>query len=252
MNPPALSCRHLTVTYGAVRALDEVTLDIASGGVTGIIGPNGAGKTTLVDAVTGFATVAEGCVEFEGRDVTRLAPHKRARLGLARTWQTAELFEDLTVRENLQVAGVQPRWWHALLDAVRPRGDRLVDERIAELAELLGLEPFLDARPGDLPTGLRRLVGIARGLVRRPAVLLLDEPAAGLDSAESRALGERLRTIATGGPALVLVDHDVSLVWSACDLVAVLDFGHLIAVGSPAEVRLDDRVLDAYLGRPER
>jgi branched-chain amino acid transport system ATP-binding protein len=235
----------LTVSYGGVLAVDGVSLEVPSGEVVGLIGPNGAGKTSLIDAVTGF-TASRGRVRIGDRSLDDLPAHRRARAGLARTFQSVELFDELTVEENLRVAASDPRWWSPFLDAIRPR-DRH-GEDVAWALEAVGLADAADAMPTALPTGRTRLVGVARALVRRPEVLLLDEPAAGLDTSESTALGARIRAIADSGIAVLLVDHDMSLVLSVCDRVAVLDFGTIIAVGPPAEVRDDPRVIAAYLG----
>ena len=245
MSGPALRVDGLTVSYGGVLAVDGVSIAVDPGEVLGLIGPNGAGKTSLIDAITGF-TPARGSVRIGDEALDGLPPHRRARAGLGRTFQSVELFDDLTVEENLRVAASDPRWWSPLVDAVRPRDRHAAD--VAWALDAVGLADAATAMPTELPTGRTRLVGVARALVRRPAVLLLDEPAAGLDTAESAALGHRIRAIAASGVAVLLVDHDMSLVLSACDRVAVLDFGALIATGPPAAVREDPRVIAAYLG----
>lgn len=245
MSGPALRVEGLTVSYGGVLAVDGVSLTVERGEVVGLIGPNGAGKTSFIDAVTGF-TAARGTVRVDDTALDGMPAHRRARAGLGRTFQSVELFDDLTVEENLRVAASDPRWWSPLVDAVRPRDRHAAD--VAWALDAVGLADAAAEMPTELPTGRTRLVGVARALVRRPAVLLLDEPAAGLDTTESAALGRRIRAIAASGVAVLLVDHDMSLVLSVCDRVAVLDFGALIATGPPTAIREDPRVIAAYLG----
>ena len=225
------SARGVSVSFGGVRALAGVDLDIESGQLVGLIGPNGAGKTTFIDAVTGFVRY-EGQVRLGDDSLNGLPPHTRARRGLARTWQTVELFDDLTVRENLTVA------------ARGGSGAVPVDEEL----RLLDLETVADAMPWELTQAERKRAGIGRALVARPRLLCLDEPAAGLDARQSRELGKLLPGIAGSGTAVLLVDHDMGLVLSSCDQVVVLDAGAVIARGSPAQVRADERVIAAYLG----
>ena len=244
MSAPVLQVDELTVAYGGLLAVEGVSLTVTAGEVVGLIGPNGAGKTSCIDALTGF-TPARGRVRLDGRPIDELPTHRRARAGLARTFQSVELFEDLSVAENLAVASADPAWWSPLVDAIRPRR---ADHDVRWALEAVGLGDLGAARPAELSHGQRRLVGVARALVRRPTALLLDEPAAGLDTAESAALGRRIRDIAASGIAVLLVDHDMGLVLSVCDRVAVLDFGHLIATGTPAEIRDDATVVAAYLG----
>ncbi len=241
-----LSLERLSVRYGGVHALVDVDLDVHEGQLVGLIGPNGAGKTTLIDATSGFARCS-GKVMVGGEDVAPLAPHQRARRGLARTWQAAELFDDLTVRENLRVASPNPGWKQNLRELW---GGGSADSTAADraLAEV-GLEGFSAHAADQLSQGQRKLVGVARALVSEPQVMCLDEPAAGLDTRESRELGRRLRTIADRGLAMLLVDHDMGLVLSVCDHVVVLNFGQVIARGTPDEVRRDHAVIEAYLGK---
>jgi len=241
-----LETEGLAVTYGGLRAVDDVDITVESGQLVGLIGPNGAGKTTLIDALTGF-TPALGRVRFAGRDITGLAAHQRARLGLGRTWQSVELFNDLDVAENLQVAAERQSASGFLLDLVRPRRAR--DTSAVERAlATLDLEDLRTRAPSDLSQGQRKLVGVARALMAEPQLVCMDEPAAGLDTAESRALGAQLRRVVDDGVAILLVDHDMSLVLSVCDYLYVIEFGKLIAQGTPAEVRADQRVIAAYLG----
>jgi ABC-type branched-subunit amino acid transport system ATPase component len=243
--PAVLSIRALSVSYGGVRAVSDADLDVPAGQLVALIGPNGAGKTTLVDAISGFVRY-QGAVQLDGRDLSGLAPHKRAQLGLARTWQSIELFDDLSVRENLSVASGRVRGWRTVGELVgRPRPPAA---SIGEALSLLGLEEFADANAADLSEGQRKLVGIARALVAQPRVLCLDEPAAGLDTHESRLLGQRLRQIVETGMPVLLIDHDMSLVLEVSDHVVVLEFGKVIASGTSEHVRRDPRVVAAYLG----
>jgi branched-chain amino acid transport system ATP-binding protein len=243
--PPVLQATGISVSFGGVHAVAGVDLEVGEGQLVGLIGPNGAGKTTFIDAISGFVP-SRGRVELDGGDLTRLPPHTRARRGLARTWQSIELFDDLSVRENLLVASHRPSTWRTLLETVSTPDAH--PEEIASVLELLGLEEITDEEPGALSQGERKLVGIARALVAKPRLVCLDEPAAGLDTHESQELGRRLRRLADHGQAMLLVDHDMGLVLGICDEVVVLEFGKVIARGSPDVVRRDQKVIAAYLG----
>jgi branched-chain amino acid transport system ATP-binding protein len=217
---------------------------VEPGQLLGLIGPNGAGKTTFIDAISGFVR-CRGSVLLDGHDLSGLAPHERARLGLARTWQSVELFDDLTVRENVAVAA-DPSALRALREVVS-RGDG-PSEATDEALRVFGLERHADAMPTALSQGDRKLVGVARAYAATPRLLCFDEPAAGLDSRESEALGRHLREISDRGTATLLVDHDMGLVLSISDYVVVLEFGQVIAHGTPDVVRRDPAVIAAYLG----
>jgi len=242
----ALSVDGLSVAFGGVHALNDVTLRVASGSITGLIGPNGAGKTTFIDAVTGYVEHQAGAVSFHGDRIDGLRPHARALHGLARTFQTVELFDDLTVRENVLVAVERQRWWSSMSDLVVPR--RPLEADVDWALECVGLNAHRGVLPAELPHGQRKLAGVARAIAARPSVLLLDEPAAGLDTEESRHFGERLRDISRTGITILLIDHDMNLVLDLCDQVWVLDFGKVIASGAPSEIRVMDEVVTAYLG----
>ena len=230
---PLLEVDNLTVRYGGVVAVDNVSFNVQQSQIVGLIGPNGAGKTTTIDALCGFHDY-EGSVVFSGRDVGGSAPYRRAALGLCRTFQLAGVSDDLTVEENVQVgqqgsAGRDP-------------------ETITRILGELGLSDMRDLQVSMLSQGQRQLVSVARALAGEPRLLLLDEPAAGLDSTESLWLAERLRGVRDRGVTILLVDHDMSLVLNLCDTINVLDFGALIATGTPDEIRANELVSTAYLG----
>jgi ABC-type branched-subunit amino acid transport system ATPase component len=224
----------LTVRYGGVMAVSDVWLGVANGAIVGLIGPNGAGKTSVIDAITGFAA-SRGEVRLGGTDIARLAPHARVRAGVARTFQSIELYDDLSVEENLSVA---------VLGTDRHHRHHAVSRALARV----GIENLRDRPAGELSQGERQLVSIARACVAEPGVLLLDEPAAGLNSTESALLGSRIREISQAGTSVLLVDHDVRFVLDVCDPVYVLDVGRIIATGTPDEIRANREVADAYLG----
>jgi ABC-type branched-subunit amino acid transport system ATPase component/branched-subunit amino acid ABC-type transport system permease component len=230
---PLLEVRKLTVRYGGVVAVDDVSISVEEGQIVGLIGPNGAGKTTMIDALCGFHDY-EGTVALAGKDVAGYSPHRRAALGLARTFQLAGVSDDLTVEENVQVG--QHRATAHDPDALT----RVLDE--------LGLVEMRDLQVSMLSQGQRQLVSVARALAGEPRLLLLDEPAAGLDSTESLWLADRLRAVRDTGVTILLVDHDMRLVLNLCDTIDVLDFGALIATGTPEQIRANEQVSTAYLG----
>ena len=249
--------RGVSVSFGGVRAVAGVDLEIEAGELVGLIGPNGAGKTTFIDAITGFVK-SEGTVELGGTAMNGLPPHVRARRGLARTWQTVELFDDLSVRENLTVAAAR----HGRPD--RKNRDRIGPARaltlpggtptdpqgasVDEELTVLDLVQVAESMPWELTQAERKRAGIGRALVAKPRLLCLDEPAAGLDARQSKEFGALLPGIARAGTAVLLVDHDMGLVLSVCDRVVVLESGAVIASGTPAEIRGNEQVVAAYLG----
>jgi branched-chain amino acid transport system ATP-binding protein len=225
----------LSVSFGGVKAVTGVDLNVGAGELVGLIGPNGAGKSTFVDAVTGFVKPASGHVSFASRTTTRWTPSRLAHAGLVRTFQHLELFDDLTVRENIAIAARSSR-----------RGSTAAAERAIKLCELHDIAGLLVTQ---VPAGRRRLVALARALAASPLILLADEPAAGLDSSESADFGTVLRGLADEGLGILLIDHDMNLVLSTCDRIAVLVSGSKLAEGTPAEVRNNEAVISAYLGR---
>jgi branched-chain amino acid transport system ATP-binding protein len=245
-----LCARDVTVRFGGLVALQGVSLDVADGEVVGLIGPNGAGKTTLFNVVCGFQRADAGEITWRGASLGRIRPHGLAGRGIARTLQGVGLFEGLTVAENVMVGARGHR--AGLLSALLglPRADR--DERALRATALAALEDLgvadaADRRPGELPFPVQKRVALARALVAEPDLLLLDEPAGGLGGEDLEELADRIRAL-RGRMAILLVEHHMDLVMAVCDRVAVLDFGRLIATGTPAEVQADQAVIDAYLG----
>jgi sulfate-transporting ATPase len=246
----ALEVHGLTVGYGAVTAVDGLNLSIAPGRIVGLIGPNGAGKTTAIDAISGFVKPRSGTIVLGGRDLSTSSPHARAVAGVGRTFQTVEPFNDLTVAENLAVTLEPVRWWHWITDLFHRRQVALPASVRAQ-AETLGLQD-LSVEPDSLSQGQRRLLGVIRAISAGPAVLLLDEPAAGLNRVETEHLGQVLRQIATeSGIGMLLVEHDLSIVTAICDQVVAIDFGLTIFDGSVTEAVNDEAIRLAYLGTSE-
>ncbi len=251
MNDGSLAIRGVTVRFGGLTALDDVSLTAAPRQITGIIGPNGAGKTTLLNTACGFVRPESGTVSFDGRPLTGLKAHRLAGLGIARTLQGVGLFRGLSVVENVMVgatpaarAGV----WPALFGLLRSdRDERRLRERAMQALTEVGAADLADRMPDTLAYGLRKRVALARALAGRPRLLLLDEPASGFPENELPELGELIRTMAADA-GVVVIEHRMDLVMSVCDTIFVLDFGKLIAVGTPAEIQADPAVTAAYLG----
>jgi branched-chain amino acid transport system ATP-binding protein len=239
--------------YGGVAAVSDVDLTVDESEIVGLIGPNGAGKTTLFNCISGVDDASSGRVRLDGRDITDLAPHRRSRLGMARTFQNMQLFSRMSVLDNLRTA-VDTRARRSIAaDALRLPRARFEERRSEVLARsvlhLLDLDEVAGEIASDLPIGTQRRVELARALCLKPRILLLDEPAAGLDAGETAALCITLESIVERfGTAILLIDHDMALVMRACDHVYVLDRGRLIAEGPPAMIRENPTVVRAYLG----
>ena len=235
-----LRVEEISVRFGGVHALDQLTLGVSAGTITGLIGPNGAGKTTLFNVINGLQRPNQGRVLLANRDITGLSPARRARRGLARTFQRLEVFGSMTARENIQVAAELHRRWAR--GAPDPRA------ATAEILERLGISAVADVQADTLPTGIARLVELGRAIATEPSVLLLDEPGSGLDTAETHALGDVLVSLAASGIGVLLVEHDMELAMRVSKELYVLEFGRVIATGRPADIQADPAVRLAYLG----
>ncbi|MFD9324707.1 ATP-binding cassette domain-containing protein [Streptomyces sp. NPDC060065] len=249
---PLLEIRSVTKDFRGLRALDDVSLTVDPGEIRGIVGPNGSGKTTLFNVISGFYRASSGQVGFMGRDTTTARPYALSLLGMARTFQNLRLFGQLTVRENILVALDRTRthtiWQYALWQPGVVRRERQLRRQAQELLERFGLADFAEAAPGSLPYGIQRRIEIARAMAARPRLLLLDEPAAGLNGEEVQQLARIVRSIRDSGTTVVLIEHNMGLVMSLCERVTVLSSGGIIAEGTPAEVVAAPEVIEAYLG----
>ena len=250
-----LELDNVGISFGGLRAVDQLGFRIERGQIVALIGPNGAGKTTVFNLITGVYKPTDGHVRWRGRDVTGLAPHRIAELGIRRTFQTIRLFADMTVLENV-IAGqhlhIRQRWWQGLLNtpAQRREEQHLVDKAMAVL-ERLDLADVAHEEATSLAYGVQRRVELARCLVADPELIILDEPAAGLNENESAELNDTIRTIRDSGVTVILVEHDMSVVMNVADNIVVINFGKKIAEGNPDAIRSNPLVIEAYLGQDD-
>jgi ABC-type branched-subunit amino acid transport system ATPase component len=250
MTPALLEARGVSKRFGGVQALQGIDLAAAGGEVHGLIGPNGAGKSTLLGCITGVYAIDDGTVAFRGRAIDRLPVHRRARLGIARTFQKIRLARELSVFENVAagLAATHGTGLAALLRLFRPLSSAEIAGPVMRALDIAGIAGEAGAPVSSLPYGKRHFVELARALVADPAVVLLDEPASGLTAAERRRLSDTVGALAAAGAAVILVEHDLLLVGEVCDRVTVLDYGRRIFTGTPADAQRDPEVVRAYLG----
>jgi branched-chain amino acid transport system ATP-binding protein len=243
------------ISFGGLRAVDDLSFKVRQGEILGLIGPNGAGKTTVFNMITGVYKPGDGRIRWHGKEVTGLAPHRIAKAGIRRTFQTIRLFPDMTVLENV-VAGehllMTQRWWQGLLNTpAQRREENAVVERAMAVLQQLDLADVAREIAVSLPYGAQRRVEMARTLVSSPELIILDEPAAGLNELESEELNKTIFGIRDAGVTVLLVEHDMSVVMNVTDNIVVINFGKKIAEGKPEEIRANPLVIEAYLGQDD-
>lgn len=248
-----LEVENVEKRFGGVTAVDQVTFRIEPSEIAGLIGPNGAGKTTLFNLITGLYRIDEGAIHFKEQPIHRLAPHKIAELGVSRTFQNIRLFDRISALENVMVARHARTRSSSLAAVLNTRAfraeEQITRDKSMEFLSFVGLDQFADVPAGDLPYGEQRRLEIARALAAEPQLLLLDEPAAGMNETESAALVRLIRRIRDElGVTVLLIEHDMQVVMNICDRINVLNFGQLLATGTPEEIRNDPAVIEAYLG----
>lgn len=244
-----LSAQNISIAFDAVVALDDVSLKVETGEIAGLIGPNGSGKTTLFNCMCGYYEPSKGCVMLQSKDITDLQPQQVARLGVGRTFQSPNLFSDLTVFENVRLAAESMAIGGSVVRGLRFRRASASRELVLKLLKDVGIEAYADANPLELPVGIAKLADLARALALSPKILLLDEPAAGLNDAERNRLAELLKELnRRDGISMLVVDHNMGFVMSLCANLTVLASGKVISTGAPAEVRADPGVIRVYLG----
>ena len=236
---PLLDVSDVSVSFGGIKALSQISMNVDEGRMVGLIGPNGAGKSTLIGVLSGLCPPMTGTVTFKGRDLLSLPPHRRIRLGMSRTFQRLDLWDSMDVYDNVLTAADLAARWRSDIDPVRAANEAI---------ERLSLEAVRTSQISELPTGTARLVEVARALASSPDLMLLDEPCAGLDNTETGRLGDVLSDVVASGTSILLVEHHVDVVFKFCSRVYVLDFGRVLAAGRPQEIQRNPAVRDAYLG----
>lgn len=254
-NEVLLELKDIGISFGGLRAVDQLSFKVNKGEIVGLIGPNGAGKTTVFNMITGVYQPTDGKIYWRGQDITGIAPHLVAKVGIRRTFQTIRLFQDMTVLENV-VAGdhlnIKQKWWQGLLNTPFQRNEeKILKQKAMDILEQLDLADVAHEIATSLPYGAQRRVEMARTLVADPELIILDEPAAGLNEQESAELNKTIKQIRDSGITVILVEHDMSVVMNVTDNIIVINFGKKIAEGNPEHIRTNPQVIEAYLGQDD-